>query len=800
MAKLAEYKRKRDPKKTPEPAVEPPVRASGPGEGVRGNREAPPRQKKSARRRKQPIFVVQRHDARRLHYDFRLERDGALASWAVPKGVPLEPGQQHLAVHVEDHPLEYATFEGEIPKGEYGAGTVEIWDKGTYELVEEKRNGGLTVRLHGKRLDGTYALVPAKLSGDPKNWLIVRKKEDSTPETRGARRRYASMLATLADEVPKGEDWIFEIKWDGYRIIARVAGSEADLRTRKDQDYTKRFENVAKELAKAVKTPDCVVDGEVCALDEEGRPSFSAMQQGKLDTPIVYYVFDLLEIDGEPMIDLPLEERRDRLEKLLVKRNRTVRFSDSFEDGEALLSAANQQGLEGIMAKRLGSRYLPGRRSREWLKVKGHGRQEFVIAGYTRGKGRRERTLGSLILGMYRGGDLVYVGNVGTGFTEQEIQRLLGKLKPLERDTPPFKTVPKMPRVRKGDVIWVEPNLVAEVEFVEWTHDGHLRAPAYKGLREDKDPKEVRREEPIPSEIRKGTRVLKLSNLDKVFWAEEGITKGDLLSYYQRATPVLVPHLKDRPFTMKRYPDGWKGNFFFQKDAPRGMPDWIPTASIVVSTRDKPRQKRRIDAPLVNDELALLWMVNMACIDMNTWYSRIDKPDRPDFVLFDLDPSPDVGFRETVQVALLVKEALDTLRLESFVKTSGSEGIHILVPIARRYTFADTREFSAIIAGALARTHRGLVTTEWSKAKRRGVLIDSNQNGEGKTIASVYSVRPKLGAPVSTPLRWHEVNEDLDPSAFTMETVLARIEQYGDLFEGVLKTKQSLSAALKAVR
>jgi bifunctional non-homologous end joining protein LigD len=800
MAKLAEYKRKRDPKKTPEPAVEPPVRESGPGEGVRGNREVPPRQKKSARRRKQPIFVVQRHDARRLHYDFRLERDGALASWAVPKGVPLEPGQQHLAVHVEDHPLEYATFEGEIPKGEYGAGTVEIWDKGTYELVEEKRNGGLTVRLHGKRLDGTYALVPAKLSGDPKNWLIVRKKEDSTPAKTGARRRYASMLATLADEVPKGEDWIFEIKWDGYRIIARVAGSEADLRTRKDQDYTKRFENVAKELAKAVKTPDCVVDGEVCALDEEGRPSFSAMQQGKRDTPIVYYVFDLLEIDGEPMIDLPLEERRDRLEKLLDKRNRAVRFSDSFEDGEALLSAANQQGLEGIMAKRLGSRYLPGRRSREWLKVKGHGRQEFVIAGYTRGKGRRERTLGSLILGMYRGGDLVYVGNVGTGFTEQEIQRLLRKLKPLERDTPPFKTVPKMPRVRKGDVIWVEPKLVAEVEFVEWTHDGHLRAPAYKGLREDKDPKEVRREEAMPSEIRKGSRVLKLSNLDKVFWPEEGITKGDLLSYYQRVAPVLVPHLKDRPFTMKRYPDGWKGNFFFQKDAPRGMPDWIPTASIVVSTRDKPRQKRRIDAPLVNDELALLWMVNMACIDMNTWYSRIDKPDRPDFVLFDLDPSPDVGFRETVQVALLVKEALDTLQLDSFVKTSGSEGIHILVPIARRYTFADTREFSAIIAGALARTHRGLVTTEWSKAKRRGVLIDSNQNGEGKTIASVYSVRPKPGAPVSTPLRWHEVNEDLDPSAFTMETVLARIEQYGDLFEGVLKTKQSLSAALKAVR
>ncbi len=775
MAKLAEYRKKRDPKKTPEPF----------GGKKRGQ---------------EPIFVVQRHDARRLHYDFRLERDGALASWAVPKGVPLEPGQQHLAVHVEDHPLEYASFEGEIPKGEYGAGTVEIWDRGTYELVEEKRDGGLTVRLHGKRLDGTYALVPAKLSGDPKNWLIIRKKDDSAAAR--APRRYQPMLATLAEEVPKGDGWTFEIKWDGYRIIATVAGGEPELRTRKEQDYTQRFENVAKELAKALKTPDCVVDGEVCALDEEGRPSFSAMQQGKRGTPIVYYVFDLLEVEGEPIVDLPLEERRKRLEKLLDKRNKTVRLSEGFDDGNALLSAAEQQGLEGIMAKRLGSRYLPGKRTRDWLKIKGHGRQEFVIAGYTKGQGRRATTLGSLVLGTYdEGGELVYVGNVGTGFNDKEIERLLRKLKPLERDTPPFKSVPKMPRVRKGDIVWVEPKLVAEVEFAEWTHDGRLRAPAYKGLREDKDATEVRREEPpMATEIRKGKRVLKLSNVDKLFWPEEGITKGDLLSYYQRVAPVLAPHLKDRPFTMKRYPDGWQGKFFFQKDAPKGIPDWIPTAPIVVSTRDQPRQKRRIEAPLVNDDLALLWMVNMGCIDLNTWYSRIDKPERPDWVLFDLDPSPDVGFPETIQVALLVRHALDMLDLESFVKTSGSEGIHILVPIARRHTYADTREFSAIIAGALARTHRGLVTTEWSKAKRRGVLIDSNQNGEGKTIASVYSVRPKAGAPVSTPLRWDEVNDGLDPAAFTMEAVLERVEQHGDLFKGVLENKQSLSAALKTLR
>ena len=321
-----------------------------------------------------------------------------------------------------------------------------------------------------------------------------------------------------------------------------------------------------------------------------------------------------------------------------------------------------------------------------------------------------------------------------------------------------------MPRVRRGDVVWVEPELVAEIRFAEWTHDGRLRAPVYLGLREDKEAEEVQRErEAISPEIRKGKRLLKLSNLDKPFWPDEGITKGDLLAYYRDVAPAILPHLRDRPFTMKRYPDGWQGKFFFQKDAPKHMPDWIPKRPFEASTRDQPPQRRVIDFPLVNDELALLWVVNMGCIDMNTWYSRVDKPSRPDWVLFDLDPSPDVGFPETIQVARLIKETLDLVGLESFPKTSGSEGIHILVPVARRHTYAQTREFSEIIAGAIARAHPGLATTEWTKAKRRGVLIDSNQNGEGKTIASVYSVRPKAGAPVSTPLLWDEVNEDLDP-------------------------------------
>jgi bifunctional non-homologous end joining protein LigD len=775
MASLREYERKRDRKKTPEP--------------FSGRRK----------RAKGPIFVVQRHDARALHYDFRLERDGVLLSWAVPKGVPLEMGQRHLAVHVEDHPLDYAGFEGEIPKGQYGAGTVEIWDSGTYELLEEKPDGGLTVRLDGKRLQGVWTLVPARLSGQEKNWLILRKRDDeaAAPKPRRKGAEYSPMLATLAEEVPPARGWSFEVKFDGYRALAYLRGSEARLVSRNGNDLTERFSNVARALASAAKTPDCVLDGEVCALDEQGRSSFSAMQQG--DGTIVYYVFDVLELEGRPLIDLPLEERRAELAKLLDRRNRTVLLSEAFDDGAGLLAAAEKEGLEGVIAKKAGSRYESGHRSRNWLKVKTHGRQEFIIAGYTRGKGRRSGTLGSLILAVSRGKGLEYVGNCGTGFTEKEIDKLLRLLRPLERKTSPFGFVPKMPKVRRDDVVWVEPKLVCEVEFAQWTHDGRLRAPSYKGLREDKTAEEVHRERPIDTEIRKGKRVLKLSNLDKVFFPESGLTKGDLLAYYRDVAPVLVPHLKNRPFTMKRYPDGRDGKFFFQKDAPKHMPDWIERKAFRATSRES-REKRMITYPLVNDELALLWMVNMGSIDMNVWYSKVDRPERPEFVLFDLDPSPDVGFPEVVQVALLVKEVLDALGLEGYPKTSGSDGMHVLVPIQRRYTYAATRELAEIVAKTLERTHRGLVTTQWVKAKRRGVLIDANQNGEGKTIASAYSVRPREGAPVSTPLLWDEVSEKLDPLDFTIDVVLARIERHGDLFEPVLHGKQSIGKALHKLR
>jgi len=774
---LDEYRKKRDPGKTPEPF--------GPTSGERSSL---------------PTFVIQRHDARRLHYDFRLERNGALASWAVPKGVPLEPGARSLAVHVEDHPLEYATFHGEIPQGEYGAGTVEIWDSGTYELLEEKRNGQLTVALHGTRLNGRWTLVPAHLDGKEENWLLIKGHDDGAEDV--VQGEYRPMLATQDEHIPHGAGWTFEVKFDGYRALAYIRGAECRLVSRNGNDLTGRFPGIAKALVKAVRSPNAVVDGEVARIDTTGRTSFSELQQGS--GQLVYYAFDLLELDGRPLVDLPLHERKDRLRALVDLRAGSVAVSEGFDDGDALFEVARERNLEGIIAKRVDSTYKPGRRTRDWLKLKTENTDEFLVAGYTRGSGRRAGTFGALVLAVHDGDELRYVGNVGTGFDDAEIRRLLEVLKPLHRDTAPFPEAPKMPRVRKGDVQWVEPRLIAQVRYGEWTHDGHLRHPAYQGLRDDKEAAEVTApaaaSAPLEDVIRKGKRELRLSNLDKPFWPDEGITKGDLLRYYRAIAPVLVPHLKDRPFTMRRYPHGANSEAFFQKDAPKHMPEWIPTFHAHVSARDTERTKRWIDFPLVNDELALLWMVNMGCIDMNAWYSRVDKPERPDFVLFDLDPTPEVPWQQTIEVALILKELLDALELVSFPKTSGGKGFHVLVPLDRRSTYTESRQFAEIVAGAIARAHPKLATTEWSKARRRGVLIDANQNGEGKTIASVYSVRPKPNAPVSTPFRWEEVDDKLNPSDYTMRAVLERVRLHGDLYAGVLTTRQSVAKALSRFR
>ena len=776
---LAEYRRKRRPDATPEPF----------GAGARDGDA--------------PIFVVQRHSARRLHYDFRLERDGALASWAVPKGIPMAPGTRRLAVHVEDHPLDYAGFKGEIPAGQYGAGTVEIWDSGTYETLSEKKDGSLTVRLSGRRLRGTWALAPAGLDGDPKNWLIIRKREpDPHP---WSDERYPPMLARLGDAPPPGDGWAHEVKWDGYRTLARLRAGEPSLWSRGDQDLTERFAVVARRLERAIRTPECVLDGEVCALDEQGRPRFGLLQRSA--GTLVYCVFDLLELEGEPVLDRPWSERRELLDPLIVPDDPVVRASPAFPDGPALLAAARQQGLEGIVSKRRDAPYRPGQRTGDWVKSKVRQEQELVIAGYRLGQGSRER-FGALVAAVNDPRGLVWAGNVGTGFTQADIDRLLDLLRPLRRSDSPLAEVPAELRRRSARVEWVEPRLVCQVQFVEWTDDGRLRAPVYLGLRDDKTPAEVVREapgadapvappEPDPTPPAPAAERVKLTNQDKRFFPEEGITKGDLIEYYRAVAPVLVPHLRDRPFTMVRYPDGISADRFFQKDRPQHMPEWIPVSPQPASSSE---DARTIRYPLVNEPDAVVWMVNAGCIDMNVWYSRAEAPLTPDYVLFDLDPSEGSGFPEAARVALLVRDALELLGLRCYPKTSSARGLHVMVPVDPIHDYSEARELCLVVARALEGTHRGLVTTEWAKARRRGVLIDSNQIGYGRTISSVYSVRPRPGAPVSTPLLWDEVHPDLDPLSFDMRTVLDRVERHGDLFAPVLEGGQELGPALARLR
>ena len=663
---LDDYRRKRDPQKTPEPFRD---------GGGRGSR---------------PIFVVQRHDARRLHYDFRLERDGALASWAVPKGVPLEPGARALAVHVEDHPLEYASFHGEIPHGQYGAGTVEIWDSGTYDLVEEKPGGQLTFELRGSRLHGRWSLVPAHLDGKEQNWLLIKGsdgEDDSAPA-----RSYRPMLATLADAIPHGELWSYEVKFDGYRALAHVRGGDCTLVSRNDNDLTGRFPEVAKAIAKAVKSPNAVVDGEVARIDASGRASFSELQRGT--GTLVFYAFDLLELDGEPQTELPLRERKDGLRKLLDARVENVVYSESFDDGDALFQVARERGLEGVVAKRVDSVYREGRRTRDWLKIKTEHNEEFVVAGYTRGGGRRAGTFGSLVLAVNEGGELRYVGNVGTGFDDAEIRKLLALLEPLRRDLPPFPVEPKLPRVRKGDVHWVEPRVdrAGALRRVD-----ARRAPPPSGLPRHPGRQERRRRWSSSRTCRPCFARDVASCGSPTSTSCSGRTRGSpratcsgTTGRSHRCSCRTSAAGRSRCAAIPTAPTARRSSRSTRR---RTCRTGSRRHRALVSTREGSRAKKWVDFPIVNDELALLWMVNMGCIDLNTWYSRVDKPDRPDFVLFDLDPTPEVPWSQTVEVALILKELLDALELESFPKTSGGKGFHVLVPIDRRSTFEDTRAF-----------------------------------------------------------------------------------------------------------
>lgn len=757
MADLREYRRKRDPAKTPEPFDDIPPAAGA------------------------MRFVVQRHSASSLHYDLRLEEGGALRSWAVPKGLPLVPGGRRLAVHTEDHPLKYLDFAGVIPAGEYGAGTMDVYDTGTYEVLERKRGGELTIRLAGARLRGSWTLTPQRRRDDRRDWLLVKRHDSGAPEP-AARERYLPMLASPAEGIPRGGGWLFEVKWDGYRTLARLDAGEPSLWSRRGNPTTEQFAAVAKTLGRGLHVFDCVVDGEVCALDAHGRPSFQLLQGGR--GRLVYFLFDLLELEGEPVLRRPLRERRRLLREIVDARQDTIRLSDTFDDGAALLQVAREQGLEGVVAKRAASGYQPGARTKTWLKVKSRERERLRIAGYVYGDGRRER-LGSLVLGVERDGALAYAGNVGAGLTEPEIDRLLRLLEPLRRRTHPFARAPDDPRLRGGAVVWVEPSLAAEVEFAEWTDLGVVRAPAYRGLAQ---------EAPTEMEVRKGSRAVRLTSLDRPFWPDEGLRKGDLVEYYRAAAGVLLPHLRDRPFTIKRHFTVPRGPSRWVKDTPPDAPGWLP----VCPQPAKSRGGALVRYPVAQDELALLWLVEYGAVDLHVWSSRCDRPDRPDWVLFDLDPHG-VDFAAVARAALVVRDALEALELESVPRTTGGDGMHVLVPVARRHTHEQTREFASIVARALARAHPELVTVEARKDRRRGVYVDVKMNGHGQQVVSSYSVRPLPGAAVATPLRWSEVDESLDPAAFTMAAVRDRIARYGDLAAPLLGGTQRLDRALAAL-
>ncbi|QWV93459.1 DNA ligase D [Geomonas oryzisoli] len=882
---LEEYQRKRDLSRTPEPA----------GSGARSARAL--------------RFVVHKHAASHLHYDFRLELDGVLKSWAIPKGPSLDPAVKRLAMMVEDHPYEYGDFEGVIPKGNYGAGEVIIWDTGTFhasgseaperslELLREGlQKGDLKFVLHGEKLNGEFALV--RIKGDKGNsWLLIKKKdpfvssddvtlldrsvvsnatiedvragrmpqrvsvqarqpgaaapaplhpsspllgeeqatgapptppaESATPTTptnspgstgstgsTGSIRSTVSagtpMLATSAAESFDDPDWLFEIKLDGYRALAEVSGSKVSLYSRNNLSFNKKFPTVVAALASL--GVDAIFDGEVVALDDSGRSYFQLLQnyQRTGRGNIAYFVFDLLYLNGEDLRNQPLLARKERLRALLPDLA-DIRYSDHvMEYGREFFELARQNNLEGILAKRAASLYQAGRRSKEWLKIKVRLQQEAVICGFTQPR-RSRKGFGALVLGVYEDDRLVCIGFAGGGFDDAGLKEMYDLLQPLVQDSSPF----QQPVKSDMPVTWVRPELVCEVEFSEWTDENVMRQPIYLGLREDKDPKGVVRElvasaaapppkpaapppPPAPSQpappaktssgkrgreelmILDGHR-LELSNLDKVFWPDQGYTKGDVVNYYRTMAHAMLPHLVDRPESLYRTPNGIAEPGFFQKEAGELPPAWITTREIYSKHVDK-----NIKFFVCQDEATLVYMANLGCIEINPWLSRLQNLDYPDYFVIDLDPE-DIPFAKVIETALAVREVLDKAGAVSFPKTSGATGIHIYVPLGARYDYDAAGEFAKVIATLVHHKVPDFTSILRSpKLRQKKVYLDFLQNKPGQTLAAPYSIRPRPGATVSAPLKWEEVKPGLDPSRFTIATMPGRLEHLGDLFAGVL--------------
>ncbi len=833
---LKEYVRKRHFDKTPEPkGHEPANKGSGRG----------------------GFFCVQRHDATRLHYDFRLEVNGVLVSWAVPKGPSLDPTRKALAMKVEDHPFDYGTFEGNIPAGNYGGGSVMLWDIGTFEVLgdasaqEQLDRGDFKFELHGAKLKGSFAIVHMKHAGKGNEWLLIKKKDEwavpgydidqfawsiRTKRTQeqiaenketldvtgiaGARKAILPadlqpMLATAVTKIPSGDQWLYEVKWDGIRALCLIKDGEAQIQSRRGNRCEKQYPELA-DLPAQVNAKTAWLDGEICILDENGRARFSMIQPriaanpGAIprlaeSSPATLFLFDILYVDGYDLRGVALEDRK-RILNAVVTPGDHVRLSEAFDtDGQQMFEAASKMGLEGILAKDRHSTYESSR-SRSWLKLKVLTEQEFVIAGFT--KGERDY-FGSLVLGVYQDGKLRHAGQVGTGFDGKLMKAIYERLEPLITKASPFSVKPNI-RTGLRNVTWVRPEVVCQVRFLEWTNDGILRAPVFVGLREDKPANEVTREEAIEPDASPAvadgldlagrevtTEVnghrLKFTNLDKVWFPKDGWKKRDLLEFYDRVSPWLLPHLKDRPLSMKRYPNGIAEEFFFQKNAGSHFPDWMRCEPI---TEHHPPKINHY--PMAQDRASLLYLVNLGCIDQNPWMSRAGSLDRPDWMLLDLDPV-ETSFNQIVDAALLVRELLDGLGLKGYPKTTGGDGMHVYVPLDPIYSFDQVRSFAELLTHLAVIQEPDLFTTPRSVGKRKKgrVYFDYLQIGIGKTIAAPYVVRAYDGAPVATPLDWKEVKHGLQPSDFLISNTIERFNRVGDLFAPVLQGGQKLEDALE---
>ena len=864
-------------------------------------------------------FVIQKHAASRLHYDFRLEMEGVLKSWAVPKGPSMDLNVKRLAVMVEDHPYDYRNFEGIIPSG-YGAGAVIVWDQGFYEIADangkdketqdkELQKGIDAGKLHfvlkGQKLRGEFALVKTQGRGE-NAWLLFKVKDkyvskdditlrnqsviskktleqiektttnfygaprvkessvlsknetslDERPTLKTASAKYkkekeiapdaiviegtpakfpnnlSPMLATIVDKPFDKEGWQYEIKWDGYRALAFCNKDKVELKSRNDQSFNAKFYPVHKALQ--LWNISAVVDGEVVVLNEDGKPNFGALQnwRSEADGALYFYVFDLLWINGKDLQQLPLSERRNLLKQIIPEID-LIRLSENFEvNGIELFETAKKMGLEGIIAKKADSVYSAGNRSKNWLKIKANKRHEMVIGGYTKNN-NSSKSFSSLLLGVYEEGKLIYTGKAGTGFTDKQQLEMLEQFKHYVITTPPFTEVPDFDtpsrfqrKPLKTTAVWLKPELVCEVSYTEMTSDGLMRHPSFVAMRIDKNATDVTKEKEVDTDhaikeekaaVKKivksaGTKdqntflnptdsiqlreinghQIKFTNLNKMYWPDEKITKRDLLHYYYQVAPYILPYLKDRPQSMNRHPDGITGESFYFKDVTGTAPDWIETFEYKSDADDRIRNYL-----VAKDEASLLYMVNSGCIEMNPWHSKVETANSPDWCIIDLDPAENT-FAQVIEAAIVTKDILESMGVISYPKTSGSTGIHIYIPFGAKYTYEQSKEFARIIATLVQRELPEYTSIERAVNARKGkIYIDFLQNRSQATIAAAYSVRPKPGATVSMPMHWDEVKKGLKMSEFTIYNALERIKNEGDIFKPVLGIGINLEKVIK---